>query len=75
MITNTTALRRTDVPLTKREFEIIQLVARGLRNKAIAEKLSVSNGTVKTHLRTIFRKIALSSRTELAIWARQNGLD
>jgi two-component system nitrate/nitrite response regulator NarL len=74
-ITTTAGMPGIDVPLTKREFEVIQLVARGLRNKAIAEKLSVSDGTIKTHLRTIFRKLALNNRTELAIWARQNGFD
>jgi DNA-binding NarL/FixJ family response regulator len=63
------------VRLTKREFDVIQLVARGLRNKAIAERLSVSDGTIKTHLRTIFRKLSLNNRAQLVIWARENGFD
>jgi DNA-binding NarL/FixJ family response regulator len=64
-----------DATPSRRELEIIQLVARGLRNKEIAKKLSVSEGTVKTHLRSIFKKLSVSGRIELAIWARDNGLD
>ena len=74
-ITDTAHVPDAEIPVTKRELEVIQLVARGLRNKLIAERLSVSDATIKTHLRTIFRKFALSNRTELAIWARQNGFD
>jgi two-component system nitrate/nitrite response regulator NarL len=73
LITNTR--EKMDVTLTRREFRIIQLVARGLRNKEIAEEASISEQTVKTHLRSIFQKLSVSTRTELAIWARENGLD
>ena len=75
LITHTAGVHGIEGSVTKRELDVIQLVARGLRNKAIAEQLCVSDGTIKTHLRTIFRRLALKSRMELVIWARHNGLD
>lgn len=52
--------------LTPREFEIAQLVARGKTNRAIAAFLCVSQRTVENHLYSIYSKIGVSSRTELA---------
>jgi DNA-binding NarL/FixJ family response regulator len=75
LVTDPNGRQRSGVTFTRREFEIIQLVARGLRNRDIARKASVAEETVKTHLRSIFRKLSLSTRTELAIWAKENGLD
>src|SRR6185436_10774325 len=46
-----------DTPLTPREIEIVRMVAQGLRNKAIAERLSISEGTVKVHLLNIYEKL------------------
>jgi DNA-binding NarL/FixJ family response regulator len=60
--------------LTDREVEVIQAVARGLSNKAIAAELSVSLQTVKFHLTSIFRKLGLTNRTEAARWALANSL-
>ena len=51
-----------DASLTAREPEIALLVARGLRNKAIASKLQCSEGTVKVHLHNIFQKLSIKSR-------------
>ena len=48
--------------LTRREWEVLELVANGHRNKEIAKRLSVSENTVKSHLHTIFRKISVDSR-------------
>jgi DNA-binding NarL/FixJ family response regulator len=48
--------------LTRREGEVLELVANGLHNKEIAKRLSVSENTVKSHLHTIFRKISVDSR-------------
>ena len=48
--------------LTAREREIALLVARGLRNKAIASELQCSEGTVKVHLHNIFQKLSIKSR-------------
>lgn len=57
-------------PLTDREFEVLRLVAAGLSNAAIAEQLVVSVGTVKTHLKHIFGKLAVESRTQAVAQAR-----
>ncbi len=55
--------------LTAREQEIVSLVAQGFRNKEIAEKLSISEQTVKNHLHNIFDKLGVSDRLELALYA------
>lgn len=51
--------------LTKREFMVKQSVCMGLRNKEVAELLSISEKTVKLHLNSIFKKLSISSRSEL----------
>ena len=51
-------------PLTDREMEILGLLAKGCRNKEIAERLSVSLDTVRTHLRHVYEKLHVNSRTE-----------
>ncbi|WBK00587.1 response regulator [Methylocystis parvus] len=53
--------------LTAKEYEVARLASRGLPNKAIAQEMDVSEGTVKIHLNRIFRKTRLRNRTELAI--------
>ena len=53
--------------LTEREREILQLLARGESNKAIALKLGISNDTVKQHVRHILNKLNLTSRVEAAV--------
>jgi len=55
--------------LTAREQEIVSLVAQGFRNKEIADKLSISEQTVKNHLHNIFDKLGVSDRLELALYA------
>jgi DNA-binding NarL/FixJ family response regulator len=60
--------------LTPREIEIVRMVATGLRNKLIAEKLFISEGTVKIHLHNIYEKLQVSDRLELARYARDKGL-
>lgn len=60
--------------LSPREIEIARGVAEGLRNRAIAERLFITEGTVKTHLRSIFEKAGVDSRLGLANWARRQGL-
>jgi two-component system nitrate/nitrite response regulator NarL len=56
-------------PLAPRERQLISFVRRGLRNREIAEQLSVTEGTVKVYLHAVFEKLGVSSRTELAIRA------
>jgi DNA-binding NarL/FixJ family response regulator len=60
--------------LTPQEVRIIQLIAEGLDNNTIAEILSVSPNTVKTHVSNIFTKIGVSDRTQAAIWAIRRGM-
>lgn len=56
-------------PLTPRERELVELVRQGLRNRDIANRLGVTEGTVKVYLHSIFDKVGVGSRTELAIRA------
>ncbi len=60
--------------LTPRETEVVKLVARGLRNKAIAEDRSISEGTVKTHLHSVFEKLGVRSRAELIAYCHERGI-
>jgi len=60
--------------LTPREIEIVRMVAAGLRNKEIANKLSISEGTVKIHLHHIYEKLGMEGRLELALYAQEKGL-
>jgi DNA-binding NarL/FixJ family response regulator len=69
-----TAAREAADTLTPREIEIVRMVAQGLRNRAIAERLSISEGTVKVHLHNIYEKFAVDGRVELLLSARQKGL-
>jgi NarL family two-component system response regulator LiaR len=61
-------------PLTEREVEILQLVAQGLTNDGIAEKLVVSERTVRTHVSNILAKLQLANRTQAALYALKEGL-
>jgi two-component system, NarL family, response regulator LiaR len=64
----------TKDPLTEREGEILQLVAQGLTNDQIAEKLVVSERTVRTHVSNILAKLQLANRTQAALYALKEGL-
>ena len=64
-----------DLPgLTDRESAVLVAVARGLPNKAIAHELRVTEGTVKFHLTSVFRKLSVTNRTEAARWALVQGI-
>jgi DNA-binding NarL/FixJ family response regulator len=63
-----------DVPLTKRESEVLKQLALGLSNKEIAQALSISYETVKEHVQHILRKLSVTDRTQAAVWAVRKGL-
>ena len=63
-----------DVPLTQRETQVLRHVALGLSNKEIGRSLEISVETVKEHVQNILRKIAVSDRTQAAVWAVRKGL-
>ena len=60
--------------LTRREVEVLKLIAEGLFNKEIASKLDISERTVKNHVSNIFKKIDVSDRTQAAVFAIKNNL-
>ena len=63
-----------EVPLTQRESEVLRQLALGLTNKEIAQALSISYETVKEHVQHILRKVGVSDRTQVAVWAVRKGL-
>jgi len=63
-----------DSPLTRRELEILELVAAGATNGDVARRLWVTEQTVKFHLRNIYRKLDVANRTEASHFAHVNGL-
>ena len=60
--------------LTEREREVLEQIARGLTNRQIAEKMVISEKTVKTHVSNLLDKLGLEDRTRAAIWALKHGL-
>jgi two-component system, NarL family, response regulator LiaR len=60
--------------LTKREREVLELVARGMPNKLIARELGISEKTVKTHMSNVLAKLGLTDRTQAALYAVREGL-
>jgi len=64
----------TPDPLTPREVEVLRLVAQGLDNREIAERLVISDATVRTHVSNILGKLHLASRTQAALYALREGL-
>jgi DNA-binding NarL/FixJ family response regulator len=63
-----------DIPLTKRELDILKLIARGMSNLEIAGKLFISEHTVKTHVGNLLRKLSLSDRVQAVLYAVERGL-
>ena len=60
--------------LTAREIEVARLASMGLRNKAIGDRMSISEGTVKTHLHNIYEKVHVQSRAELVLYCKEKGI-
>ena len=61
-------------PLTKREVEVLQVLAKGKSNRKIGEILSITEATVRTHVSNILAKLHLASRTEAALYALKEGV-
>jgi DNA-binding NarL/FixJ family response regulator len=66
--------RQAEEELTEREIMLVCLVAEGLRNKEIAARLKITEGTVKTHLRNVYRKLNRESRVALRKYAEERAL-
>jgi two-component system, NarL family, nitrate/nitrite response regulator NarL len=66
--------RQVTEVLSKRETEIVKMVAAGLRNKEIADRLSIGEGTVKSHLHSIYEKLGVHGRVELTMYAYERGI-
>jgi NarL family two-component system response regulator LiaR len=64
----------TEKPLTEREVETLRLIAQGLTNQDIAEKLTISERTVGKHVSNILDKLHLANRTQAALYALRRGL-
>jgi len=71
---STRAPRHAGDSLTRRQLEVLKLIAEGASNRQIAESLVVSERTARTHVSDILAKLGLSSRTQAALWAVQEGL-
>jgi DNA-binding NarL/FixJ family response regulator len=67
-------VREMEKVLTPREFEIARAVAEGLRNKEIAERLGIAEGTVKIHLHVIYHKLNIDGRIALVLRMKEKGL-
>ena len=60
--------------LSPREAEVLRLVVEGLLNKQIAQRLGVTERTVKAHLTSVYQRIGVADRTQAALWAQRHGL-
>jgi two-component system, NarL family, nitrate/nitrite response regulator NarL len=74
MLQRESELERLSRLLTPRELETVRLVNEGLRNKEIAERLSITEGTVKIHLHNIYEKLEVTGRAQLLLYATRHGL-
>jgi len=73
-LNQSSALPPTSDPLTEREVDVLRLVAQGLSNEEIAQKLTLSERTVRTHVTNILGKLQLANRTQAALYALRQGI-
>lgn len=66
--------KKSWLKLTKREIQVLELLGEGLYNKEIAEKLNISEKTVKNHVSSIFKKIEVTDRTQAVVYAIRNNI-
>ncbi|MBC8063573.1 MAG: response regulator transcription factor [Chlorobia bacterium] len=69
-----TETRQVFQELSRREVEVLECISAGMKNAAIADKLCLSEKTVKTHVTAIFKKLQVNDRTEAALLAHKKGL-
>ena len=74
MLLREAGAREVAALLTPRELELVRLVAHGLRNRIIADRLSISEATVKDHLHNVYEKLKVDGRVALVVLARDKGL-
>lgn len=74
MLQREAGMRRLATILTARETEVMRAVASGMSNQQIAEKLIVSEGTIKIHVHNIYRKLGINNRVDLTLYAQKRGL-
>ncbi|MHB8708838.1 MAG: LuxR C-terminal-related transcriptional regulator, partial [Desulfuromonadales bacterium] len=74
MLRRESGARRLATILTERETEIMCLVAQGLSNREIGERVSVGEGTVKVHVHNIYSKLGINNRVDLTLYAQKKGL-
>ena len=66
--------REVAAALTPRELQVVGMIVKGARNKEIAERLFITEGTVKIHLHNIYEKLTVAGRVELILYAQKRGL-
>jgi len=69
--TESRPVERTNVELTPREAQVLNLLRQGLANKQIARSLGISQATVKAHLTSVFQRIGVTDRVQAAVWAER----
>lgn len=74
MLRQEQSIQKVREVLTPREIDIVRMVASGLGNREIGEKLFISEGTVKTHLHSVYEKLGLKGRVQVANYAQEKGL-
>jgi len=74
MNTRITPIVATADDLTNREVDVVTLVTNGLSNQEIADRLYLSINSVKTYIRSAYRKIGATSRSQAVIWGVRNGM-
>jgi DNA-binding NarL/FixJ family response regulator len=74
MLRREAGARRLATILTERETEIMCLVAKGMSNREISERLTIGEGTVKVHVHNIYAKLGVSNRVDLTLYAQKKGL-
>jgi DNA-binding NarL/FixJ family response regulator len=73
--TESRAPERTNVELTPREAQVLNLLRQGLANKQIARSLGISQATVKAHLTSVFQRIGVTDRVQAAVWAERRAAE